>query len=342
MCPCDLSWSDGQPHLFDGLNPLFEHLLFSRATDLSKKKATDGTPPTPTATAPAPAPLLQQEGEILDVNLLSQLAFFLGGASLFRRLRPLYFGSDAGFSLGSFETRVFNWRAPTILLVSGTRISDPPSAPRERAFADTLPPKRFPAGSHGNRSDDRVVYGAYLSVPWKQTHKECFGDASTVLFQLSPIHEVFPASTLSTEYASFTKPPVPHAGIGFGSAPPRPRATSGMASHAALGPASLHLDASLEFGVFTHDADGGGSFRASAGTRAGNSWQDRFAVDALEVWGVGGDDEERSQRERWAWEEREAERRRRINVGQGDVDADRALLEMAGLVGQNRSGGSMG
>ena len=40
-------------------------------------------------------------------------------------------------------------------------------------------------------------------------------------------------------------------------------------------------------------------------------------------------------------EEREAEARRKINLGSGDIEADRALLEMAGLIGGNRSGGSM-
>jgi hypothetical protein len=59
------------------------------------------------------------------------------------------------------------------------------------------------------------------------------------------------------------------------------------------------------------------------------------------VWGCGGDAETQQQRERWAWEEREAEARRRVNLGTGDIEADRALLEMAGLIGANRSGGSM-
>ena len=42
-------------------------------------------------------------------------------------------------------------------------------------------------------------------------------------------------------------------------------------------------------------------------------------------------------------DELKAEARRRVNLGTGDVAADRALLEMAGLVGGSgtRSGGSM-
>ena len=61
----------------------------------------------------------------------------------------------------------------------------------------------------------------------------------------------------------------------------------------------------------------------------------------MEVWGCGGDEEAQKQRAAWAWEEREAAARRNVNLGK-DIEADRALLEMAGLVGNHgASGGSM-
>jgi hypothetical protein len=316
------------PFLFNGFNPLFEHFLFSNNLDFNKGRSSAQAPPPDT-------PLLADTGEIMDLNVLSQLSFFLPGKSLFRQLRLLYSGGEAGFSMGSFETKVFKWTAPTILLVSGTRISDPPSGGQERAYSETLPPKRFPDSG----SSSKVVFGVYLTQHWKQTHKECIGDASTLLFQLEPVHEVFQASTINTDYVSFTKPPNPYPGIAFGTPPPPPR-SSHLSPFVNLGAVSLVLDSSFEFGVFTHNyTSGGGAFRTSA-TRK-HDFQDRFAIDSLEVWGCGGDKEADAQRQRWAWEEREAERRRRVNMGTGDIDADRALLEMAGLVGQNRSGGSM-
>ncbi|TVY86633.1 Restriction of telomere capping protein [Lachnellula willkommii] len=323
------------PFLFSGFNPLFEHFLFSKNIDFTKRK--DGAD----APLPAPAPqedqpLLSQAGEILDLNVLSQLSFFLPGESLFRRLRLLYSGGDAGFSLGSFETKVFNWRAPTILLVSGNRIADPPTGGQERAFSDTLPPKRFPDSG----KSDHVVFGVYLGQPWHQTHKECFGDTETKLFQLEPVHEVFHASSINTDYVSFAKPPSAHAGIGFGCPHPKAKQTSGLTTHVNLGAVSLVLDSSFEFGVFTHNyTSGGGAFHNSETRKY--DFQDRFEIESLEVWGCGGDAEAEQQRQRWAWEEREAEARRRVNLGTGDIDADRALLEMAGLIGGNRSGGSM-
>jgi hypothetical protein len=324
------------PLLFNGFNPLFEHFLFSKNIDFTKRKGSNMTtlpPPDPTADQP----LLSQVGEILDLNVLSQLSFFLPGDSLFRRLRLLYSGGDAGFSMGSFETRVFNWRAPTILLVSGNRISESPDGGQERAFAETLPPKRFPDSSKSSR----MVFGIYLAQPWRQTHKDCIGDAETLLFQLEPVHEVFHASSINTDYVSFAKLPISHPGIGFGNPHPKAKATAGLPPHVNLGAVSLRLDSSFEFGVFTHNyTSGGGAFHNSQ-TRK-RDWQDRFEIESLEVWGCGGDTEAEQQRQRWAWEEREAEARRRVKLGTGDIEADRALLEMAGLIGGKRSGGSMG
>ncbi|RYO93713.1 hypothetical protein DL762_000918 [Monosporascus cannonballus] len=329
------------PYFFEGFNPLFEHFLFSKNLDLSKRRDSQPEPPEP---AIAPPPLLRDRGQIMNPSVLSQLSFFIPGSDLFRRLRLLYSGADAGFSMGSFESKVFNWRAPTILLISGTRLPD--SAGRgggsEGVFNDSLPPKRFPDGDPAHR--DRLVFGAYVSEPWRHTHRECFGSPDTLLFQLAPTHDVFRASTLNHEYVAFAKPSptVSTPGITLGCPPPRSTHTGhhgGSLRH--LGPVSLAVDSSFEFGVFTHDyTSRGGAFAGSASRKF--DFQERFEVVDIEVWGCGGDEEARMQRERWEWEAREAEARRRINLGTGDKEADRSLLEMAGLVGQNRSGGSMG
>ena len=327
----NLILSTSLPYLFDGMNPLFEHFLFSKNLDLSRHTSSSVLPPLPT---PAAEPLLLSEGDILDHNTLNQLSFFIKSTNLFRLLRLLYSGNDAGFSINSISQKVLNWRAPSILLVSGTRISNTSTNNHEKSFGDSLPSKRLPSGSSGNNKSGRVVFGAYLNIPWKQTHKEAIGDDQTLLFQLEPLHEVFHASTINRDYATFGK-----MGIGFGCPAPK-KAVSGLDSHVALGPVSLYLDENLEFGVFTHEISGGGAFGTSK-TRK-EDWQDRFEVEALEVWGCGGDEEAAKQREAWKWEEREAAARRGVKLGR-DRDADYALLEMAGLVGgHGNSGGSMG
>jgi hypothetical protein len=342
--------STSLPFLFDGLNPLFEHFLFAKDFDLSKRKAngeksTVGTHPVipPPKLVANPEPVLQEPGEILNLTVLSQLSFFIKGNNLFRRLRPLYSGNKHGFSMGAIEKQCFNWRAPTILLVSGRLLPQTPSNARERAFADMLPTKRHPS-SIPDSSDATITFGAYIPTQWKLTHKGCFGDASTILFQLSPTHDIFSASPYSTDYVYFNRAPTHPAGLGFGTAVPHQSSahhSSSSATKLRLAPVSLHLDDALEFGVFTHLAEGGGSFHPSRlPCRKEKSWQDRFEIDCLEVWGCGGDEVAEAQRKEWAFQEREAEARRRINLGTGDVEADRELLKMAGIITEH-SGGSM-
>ena len=330
------------PYMFDGLNPLFEHFLFSKNIDLSRRnnqragagiQMKEGTKDTTNLVSDIS--ILAEEGDILNAHVLCQLSFFMKGSEIFHQLRPLFFGEAAGFSLGAFEQRVFNWDAPTILLVSGTRLPQDAHGTRQRAFADSLPAKRFENSSSGNGNDGRVVYGAYLRVPWKPTYREPLGDDSTLLFQLEPIHDVFRASKAVKDYASFNK-----TGLGFGNPLPPVKAIPSTSSQQPLGCVSMFLDSSLEFGVFNHDSAGGGTFQSSQSRQT--NWQDRFEIESLEVWGCGGDEEARKQLDAIQFEAREAEARKGVTLGK-DREADRALLEMAGLIGNhNASGGSMG
>ncbi|KAK3391541.1 TLD-domain-containing protein [Sordaria brevicollis] len=329
------------PFLFQGLAPLFEHFLFSRDFDFHTGK--DGTSGSPTMPTEPRQPLLQDTGSIMNASILSQMSFFIPGSLLFHRLRLLYAGEDDGFSLGSFEAQVVNWKAPTFLLISGTRLvdeSDHHSNGSVPAFWASLPPRRFPPGSSGEA--ERLTFGVYVPEPWRLTHRECFGGDETVLFQLEPIHDVFRASALNKDYVSLTRSSTStsQAGISFGCPPPKPSQAFRRSGLMPLGPVSLILDSSFEFGCFTHDyGSKGGAFQTSM-IREYN-FQERLKIESVEVWGCGGDKEAKHQAEQWAWEAREAEARRRINIGTGDIEADRALLEMAGLIGGNRSGGSM-
>lgn len=323
------------PFLFQGFNALFGRFVFSRNLDFGERSrpGDQGGKASPQIAAP----LLQDKASIMNPTTLSQLSFFIPGSHLFRRLRLLYSGENDGFSMGSFESKVFNWRAPTILLVRGVRITDSSGGSEER-FAASLPPKRFPDGSQSSR----LTYGLYVSQPWRHSHKECFGDSDTLLFQLEPIHDVFPASSLNKDYVSFTKPGISATNTGIAAGNPLPTSSSSYRRQSIthLGSVALLLDSSFEFGVFSHDnSSRGGAFQGSVSRKF--DFQDRFEIESLEVWGCGGDEEAKVQADRWAFEAREAEARRRINLGTGDIEADRALLEMAGLVGGNRSGGSM-
>ncbi|KAH5315253.1 hypothetical protein HBI12_129610 [Parastagonospora nodorum] len=339
------------PHLFNGLHPLFEHFLFAKDFDLSKRKGGSTTPTAetkpvipPPKPVTEPEPLLRDPGEILNLTILSQLSFFIDGNQLFRRLRPLYRGNQHGFSMGSFEKQVFNWRAPTILLVKGRLLPAKASSTRERALENLLPPKRYPSSIPETATNQSLVYGGFVPSQWKNTGKACFGDANTKLFQLSPTHDVFSPSQYADNYVYFNKSPTHPPGLGFGTKIPlQSSAHSHSQETFKPGVVSLHLDDALEFGIFTHISGGGGTFHSSGlPCRKGKDWQDRFEIEEIEVWGCGGDEVAEAQRKEWAFQEREAEARRRINLGTGDVELDRELLKMAGIIGGSQSGGSMG
>jgi hypothetical protein len=66
----------------------------------------------------------------------------------------------------------------------------------------------------------------------------------------------------------------------------------------------------------------------------------KIEIGEVEVWGCGLDDAKDEQRRAWEYERKEAERRQSVRVKE-DLAGDRALLEMAGIIGGNRSGGSV-
>ncbi|KAK9458628.1 TLD-domain-containing protein [Lipomyces oligophaga] len=285
-------------------------------------------------------PRLPEPSKLMDASTIAQLATFMNINSfqLYGGLKKLYVGSEAGFSMGSFEQKVFKWNAPTILLIRGYMLSASPQGARERSFADQLPPVRYGnSNQQVKQHNGEVIFGAVVNTAWKASNKKCFGDASTALFQLEPIQDVFRSRTYNDNYAYFSKT----LGIGFGNLPPKQNShqNNGLPQYS-FGDVSLTLEPSFEFGIFRNV--GSETFRSSEIRQATSpDFEDRFAITEMEVWGVGADEVLREQASLWAWEEREALRRKNVNLSK-DVEESRMLLEMAGIVGGGaRSGGSI-
>jgi hypothetical protein len=213
-----------------------------------------------------------------------------------------------------------------------------------RAFLDELPHRKLPSSVESPEEENQhVIYGAYVSAPWETGNRSTLETDNTTLFQLSPVHDVFPSSAASHSYIYFNKPPSLYPGLGFGSPlqtyssmtasqqfnssrrssvtdysaqdtaygsrnySERTNSFSGSSSpgltrrssligdeYVPIGPISLHIDAALEFAVFTHMASSGSSasfqpskLPARAKFSNDNDWQDRLDIDAIEVWGVG-------------------------------------------------------
>ena len=353
--------SSSLPYLFDPLNELFEHFLFSKTLDLSKHKGAavpslQNTMPVKVSPIVASSANPSKTIALLSQARLSHISTFLSVASasagttptIFHsnaRFHPLYSTTTHGTSLSSFSRQVMSWQAPTLLLISGNPATNHPFP----STPSSSPPRP-------------IILGAFLPTPWDKSSSASSTDSSApraTFFQLSPRHAVFPANP----YNRTTTPPAHFSsktGIALGCIiPPTSRTTSSSsASHhlPILGPVSLRIDTDLSTATFQHDGDEGiGAFLCDPNLEAAQklhsdaSWPKKieFEIDVLEVWGVdvpeGGEVEDAAtkQKKRLAWEEAEAARRRGVNFG-GDKEAARALLEMAGLVGDHADGGRSG
>ncbi|KAK9476374.1 TLD-domain-containing protein [Lipomyces japonicus] len=355
------------PFAFDGLAILFERFLFYQKTTPDVPQNPGSTPIPQVVERASPHPYasprdhdglvdhvgnededeeqiklpsrIPEPTKLMSASTIAQLATFMDTNSfhLYGGLKKLYVGSEAGFSMGSFEQKVFKWNAPTIVLISGYVLSSSPKGASERAFLDQIPSARYKSSQNQiMKHNGMVTYGAVVNSPWKNSHKECFGDNSTALFQLEGVQDVFRATGYNSSYVYFSK----SLGIGFGSTPPKLNShqNNGLPQYL-FGDLSLTVEPGLEFGIFRHI---GGETYKNSQIREGLDFEDRFAITEFEVWGCGADEVLREQARLWAWEEREALLRKNVNLSK-DIEESRALLELAGLIGGGgrRTGGSV-
>ncbi|EHY52343.1 Restriction of telomere capping protein 5 [Exophiala dermatitidis] len=341
------------PWLFEPFSPLFEHFLFSKNINLNKHR---GEPEPTVPPEPKPSPIYRSEEDesdndsIFNDTLLSQISMslklyaptgslvniFTSGA----RFNQLYSTSSHGTSLSSFSRQVLSWQSGTIVLISGS-LPDTETANKSITLAAYLP-ERW----HDPSSGPRVTAASRDRDP--SAPRAC-------LVQLQPRQAVFPENpynrTMNVSYFSSKT------GIALGCVIPQQSRTHTVSQPPVLGPVSLLIDTDLCTATFQHNGDAGsGAFVTDPGletaqARHKDATQPKkitFDIDNLEVWGINfpsgeTEDEVTKQKKRLAWEEAEAARRRGVNFG-GDQDAARALLELAGLVGDkagNRSGGSV-
>lgn len=310
--------------LFNPLSNFFEHLLFR------------------------PDELVEHQNDfkaigynnLLSPPILAQFLLSLPQRTKITKLQKLYIGKEHGFSMRSLQSKVFKWMAPTIMIVKGTRIVDDESYadkknPRYKNFLESYPKLKDTEQKLDtvHLSKKKVAYMVYIDEPWKVTNKEKFGGENMVIIEITPLQEAYLASTAGSSYFNTVG-----GGIAFGSEQPK------IKTHEIRynpGNVSLVIDSSLEFGVFRH-VNRGGTFdigKVIKSQRSVDPFEIRFIIQAVEVWGCGGEKELAEQLKELEWEEAEAKRRQAVNLK--SLNEDRALLEMAGLVGQSNSGGSV-
>jgi len=368
------------PDLFEPFSPLFEHFLFSKNINLSRHRDAPNIPAL--LETPKSSPIYRSPEDtspsIFTDTILSQMStsirlltptstlanIFQSGA----RFNQLYSTASHGTSLSSFGRHVLSWKSATILLISGT-LQEKDAHKHSHIQSIVLGaylPDHWRDSSYSSSSSSSSNRPTPSTDPSTRT--------TATLFQLQPRHAIFPANPYnrSTPVSHFST----KTGIALGCVVPQAsRAHSQNSQVPILGPVSLLIDTDFLTATFQHDPDAGsGAFlpdpgleaaqlamKPSSSSSSSSSAQPKkltLDIDALEVWGVSfpllttsgnagqagePEDELTRQKKRLAWEDAEAARRRGVNFG-GDKDGARALLEMAGLVGDkagNRSGGSV-
>ncbi|AMD21607.1 HFL249Cp [Eremothecium sinecaudum] len=313
------------PHLFQPLVYYLDH-VDSRHRDFETKEHRK----------------LEEDSDryLLSDGFLAQMGTLWSGNLSRDILQKLFVAREAGFSMRSFQAKVCKWMAPSILIVSGRSIVDDDlSVMQEPLYGRFL--KEYPKWRDQDQDPDymtkkkkTLVFAVFVNDPWKVTNKDLFGGAETTIMQLAPVQEIFKATRTGNIYFNTIG-----GGIGIGSSQPVIKAS---AKKYQPGDVSLTIDPSLEVGVFRHVGPHGsmspGQLLSKRG-QANKCFEYRFKVQDIEVWGLGGTKELEEQRKQWIWEEAESQRRKNVNInGFGE---ERALLELAGLVGQHQGGGSV-
>lgn len=342
------------PDLFEPLSPLFEHLLFSRNINLNKHR--DGSD-LPVTFPVKPSPIYRPSDDsaasdtILTDTLLSQLSKSLRlttptgtHTNIYTsnaRFNLLYSTSSSGTSLSSFSRQVLSWQSGTMLLLSGSTTSEAAQPVTLGAYlpdrwTDSTNKHHASSGATSHDPSNAAVPCLFLLSPRQ------------AMFRSNPYNHTIPASYLHMK-----------TGIALGCViPPPSRSRSSQTAAPILGPVSISVDSDMSTATFQHDGSAGqGAFTTDAGMELAQTsstslpsttmpTKTTISLTELEVWGItfpteAEEDEMVKQAKRLAWEEAEAARRRGVNFG-GDQDGARALLEMAGIVGDGgRSGGSV-
>jgi hypothetical protein len=213
----------------------------------------------------------------------------------------LYSGSKHGFSMNRFNTHVFKYPGPTLMIIRAEVTSNRPS---NRHNGQASPSKK------------EILIGAYIPDKWRSTSspRTCFGSSECFLFELHPKFEVFPASDKNTNYIYYN----PTYGIGFGGiATSGP--TSGKIESMDANSFVIQLDNTLQHGRYRNDVlrNLATTYKLSV-TRP--FFDMSFEVLGIDVVGMGGEGVREKQMREWKWEDDES--LKRLNNRKDGVDKE--------------------
>lgn len=337
------------PNLIKPLEIIFSHLLYSDK-DLVKLDNIPSNTNNSITTDNDMIGLNFTPTRLMNAATFTQLTLMLRSQNFpITKLQKLYIGRENGFSIRSLQNKVFKWAAPTILLVSGMRITNDiefatKKNPRYKLFLQDYnklkdTDQKFNSIQLKKR---KIILAVCILEPWRVTNKDFFGGNKTIIVRLSPTIEIYKSNSYDIErdtMGGIIYFNTLGGGIGIGNDQPTIKSRKKQYNP---GNISLTIDNSLEFGSFRNCGLGGTiqpGLLDQKRDETDQNYEIRFLIQDIEIWGCGGNKELEEQTRQLQWEENEAKRRQQVNLK--SLSEDRALLEMVGLVGQNQSGGSI-
>lgn len=218
----------------------------------------------------------------------------------------LYSGYEDGFAMNRFESRVFKYPGPTLVVIQGEI-----------------------------KGVGTKTWACYVEDKWKQSKQHYWGSDACFVAELAPTFEVFSSTHCNNQYIYYHN----DFGIAFGgttksSQPPKPVAASSSSSHDTIHVPTgflLTLDNTLQRGIYSQEA-----YPALPTLTASTSrkrFYEPFETVNIEVFGLGDEKARQIQEREWNFEKREALRRAGLQFRQADGNkVDRELLRMAGII----------
>ncbi|ORE12081.1 hypothetical protein BCV72DRAFT_310987 [Rhizopus microsporus var. microsporus] len=218
----------------------------------------------------------------------------------------LYSAQQDGFSMNRFESHVFKYPGPTLMVLK----------------IEAQPPKRYSSLSIATETNAKqnMLVGVYVPQTWKNS-KYFWGTNECFLFELEPNFDIFRSNerTVNDHYIYYHH----DTGIGFGA-----RAEKGFDF-------TLLLENTLQGGVYENEAYPSSPVWMSFKRRK-QDFKYIFETVDVEVFGLGTEKDKEKQLKEWEFERKEAQRRSGLNIRLSDGELDKELLKMAGIIDEDK------
>jgi hypothetical protein len=230
----------------------------------------------------------------------------------------LYSADQNGFSMNRFESHVFKYPGPTLLIMQIDAVQQSIIARSSQSSGKS--------SLQQQQQHQSMTLGAYIAQPWKQS-RQFWGSDQCFLFELDPTFDIFRPIHTSNHYIYCHH----EFGIGFGASNNLHPSTSNQ------GGFILSLQNTLQEGIYENEAyPPQPSFESATQSRKHVDFCFKFETENIEVFGLGNEHDREKQAKEWKFERDEAARRAGLNIRQADGALDKELLKMAGIIDEDK------